>query len=128
MNGNCLFGLVSASLLVSSCGSLTKPCEEEDFINVLLQTSVIQGGLKERRVSKAKFQDIIELKRETKTATCSGKLTGTRIRKQNEFDPNDTVEFEEPIEGELTWKVEETQDGKNFFTWVKGRQSAFDME
>lgn len=71
------------------------------------------------KLNEAKVIDIIELKRDEKTAVCSGKITGTRISRQNQ---------KVTWENEFTWKVEETQDGKNFFTWVQGRQSASDME
>lgn len=92
---------------------------------MMLQTSMFEGGLKNLNISGAQIQDIIELKRDGKTAICSGKLTGTQTIKANPLVPNDR---QVPFAGEFTWKVEETQDGKNFFTWVQGRQSASDME
>lgn len=120
-----IIAVVSMPMLVGSCGSFTKPCEQEDFAKMLLQTSLLEGGVKEREITGAKFQDIIELKREEKTAICSGELIGTQKVIQY---PISQDEREGKYAKEFTWKVEETQDGENFFTWVVGRKSASDLE
>jgi hypothetical protein len=107
------------SSIICSCSAATKSCEQEEFSSLLLETSVFKGGLSDIKMSDAIINDVIELKIDKKTAICSGSLTATQT-----FRDGSTL----PFQSDYTWKVEITQDGKNFFSWIEGRQSAADME
>lgn len=112
-------------IILSSCGASIKSCEQDEFVSVIIGQDIFQGGLKNFNMTNAKVEDVIELKMDEKSAICSGTLTATQNIKANSIVSEDQ---QAPFKSDYTWKVEETQDGKNFFSWVDGRQSAADME
>lgn len=133
------------SLLLSGCGeALQQGCDADEAAKVIAEDLIDQiasnpfGGLVAQladaflplagkaqagatvsgftEATDFEFRDVVALKQDSSTAVCSGALYHK--------EQGDWVS----LGAEFTWRVDQTEDGRNLYQWQEGRlnPSAFD--
>lgn len=136
---------IALSILVTGCAeALQQGCDADEAAEVIANDTIDQiasnpfGGLVAQLAdaflplaaqgdtgatvsgfidaTEFEFRDVVALRQDFSTAICSGAL----YHKQKEQWRTLGAEF--------TWRVDQTEDGRNFYQWLEGRQnpSAFD--
>lgn len=123
---------LALSLLLSGCsGTSFQDCGSDEAANVIAQSineqitgnpfggfalslaEAFQPGAKDFvEATDFEFQDVILLEQDATKAICSGTL---HFKKDGEWIT---------LGGDFTWRVDQTEEGDNFYKWYQGRQNA----